>query len=246
MYKEYGKLSTKMYEITKPVGYSINGDLEFYYDKLKHVTGDILEAGVGTGRLLIPYLQKGLTIEGVDLSNEMLQQCQKNLDNANIKGKIYQGDLTCLDLEKKFQAIIMPTGSFCLLPSQIVADVLASFHAHLEKDGVLILDTELPSWFVKGEIDIQDIPLGDMTGILFTGIAKDIDWYDQKVSYSHRYELVENGKVIETELSNFELNWYGIKEFTQLLKEAGFSDIRHEVGYGDLKNDSLITFIAKK
>lgn len=85
-----------------------------------------------------------------------------------------------------------------------------------------------------------------MTGILFTGIAQDIDWYDQKVSYSHRYELVENGKVIETELSNFELNWYGIKEFAQLLKGAGFSDIRHEVGYGDLKNDSLITFIAKK
>lgn len=106
MYKEYGKLSTKMYEITKPVGYSINGDLEFYYDKLKHVTGDILEADVGTGRLLIPYLQKGLTIEGVDLSNEMLQQCQKNLDNANIKGKIYQGDLTCLDLEKNFRLLL--------------------------------------------------------------------------------------------------------------------------------------------
>lgn len=27
MFKEYGELSTKLYEITKPVGYSMSGDI---------------------------------------------------------------------------------------------------------------------------------------------------------------------------------------------------------------------------
>lgn len=36
MFKEYGELSTKLYEITKPVGYSMGGDIEYYYEKLKN------------------------------------------------------------------------------------------------------------------------------------------------------------------------------------------------------------------
>ena len=74
MFVEYGKLSTKLYEITKPVGKSIDGDIEYYYEKLKSIEGPILEAGVGTGRMLIPFIQKGLNVEGVDLSEEMLDK----------------------------------------------------------------------------------------------------------------------------------------------------------------------------
>jgi hypothetical protein len=49
MFNEYGKLSTMLYEHTKPIGYSINGDIEYYSEKLKNLSGRVLEAGVGTG-----------------------------------------------------------------------------------------------------------------------------------------------------------------------------------------------------
>ncbi|MEG2709060.1 MAG: class I SAM-dependent methyltransferase, partial [Vagococcus sp.] len=98
MFIEYGKLSTMVYEITKPVGKSLDGDLEYYFEKLKEIKGPILEAGVGTGRLLIPFLQKVLEMEGIDLSNEMLEQCRINMAEHKVDGVVFQGDLTKLDI----------------------------------------------------------------------------------------------------------------------------------------------------
>ncbi|WP_170924676.1 class I SAM-dependent DNA methyltransferase [Candidatus Enterococcus clewellii] len=246
MFIEYGELSTIMYELTKPVGSSMNGDVEYYYEQLVGTTGKILEAGVGTGRMMIPLLQKGLSIEGVDLSEQMLAQCRNNLEEAGLSAPLYQGDLTALRLENKYEAIIMPTGSFCLLPRSCVQAVLQSFFTHLEVGGRLIIDLELPSWFVAKEVETSEYPMDKESGILFTCTAQTMDWHEQKTSYIHRYELVRNGYVEKTELSNFVLYWYGIEEFTMLLKAAGFSSISYEVGYGKDPAASLLTFFAEK
>lgn len=246
MFVEYGKLSTMLYEITKPVGHSIDGDIEYYYEKLKAVKGSILEAGVGTGRMLIPFIQKGLDVEGVDLSTEMLEQCRLNMKEANIDGTIYHGDLTKLDLPMKYDAVIMPTGSFCLLPKQIIKDVLKSLYNHLNDQGELIIDVELPMWFNSGEISTADYPLGEDKGLLFTSTAQEMDWHEQKVSYIHRYELVEKGRVTETELSNFTLYWYGIEEFEAILTQVGFSEVSYTIGYEKNPSASLVTFFAKR
>ena len=52
----YGPLCTKVYDITKPIGYSLGGDIEFYSHLLQHCNGRILEAMSGSGRMLIPLL----------------------------------------------------------------------------------------------------------------------------------------------------------------------------------------------
>lgn len=246
MFVEYGKLSTKLYEITKPVGFSIDGDIEYYYDHLKKCQGPILEAGVGTGRMMIPFIQKGLDVEGVDLSNEMLDQCRVNMNQAGVRGVLYQGDLTKLDLKKEYEAIMMPTGSFCLLPRVIIKKVLNSFYNHLKNEGQLMIDIELPMWFQSDEVSVTDYPISDNEGLLFTSTAQEMNWHEQKVSYIHRYELIEKGVVQETEISNFTLYWYGIEEFKELLQQTGFSNITYTVGYEKNNQASLFTFFATK
>lgn len=246
MFVEYGKLSTKLYELTKPVGHSIDGDIEYYYEKLKTCQGPILEAGVGTGRMMIPFIQKGLNIEGVDLSKEMLAQCQINMDKAGVSGTLHQGDLTHLSLKKEYDAIMMPTGSFCLLPRVIIHDVLISFYNHLKNQGQLVVDIELPMWFKLDEVSVTNYPLSKDQGILFTSTAKEINWHEQKVSYIHRYELLEQGVIKETELSNFTLYWYGMEEFKEMLAKVGFSNINYTIGYEKNNQASLITFFATK
>lgn len=246
MFKEYGKLSSLMYELTKPVGSSLNGDLEYYLEKLQAVNGPILEAGVGTGRLFIPFLQKGLQMEGLDLSQEMLAQCQKNLEQAGLTASIWQADLTNWSAEKQYAAIIMPTGSFCLLPNKKVESVLANFYRQLQPAGKLIIDLELPVWYDKNQLDLREIPIDDTSGILFTGTPQQFDWHQQKTSYLHRYELVKNGTVLETELSHFELAWYGLREFSLLLEKANFKNIHYELNYNKQEAGSLITFLAEK
>lgn len=246
MFVEYGELSTKLYELTKPTGTSVGGDLEYYYQQLQNVKGKILEAGVGTGRVMIPFIKKGLTMEGVDISVQMLEQCKINLLEEGLEATLYQGDLTALDLPSKYEVIIMPTGSFCLLPKAKVKEILTSFHNHLETGGKLIVDLELPSWFVPNEVVASNYSIDEETGILFTATAQTMDWHNQKVSYIHRYDLVRKGYIEKTEVSNFALYWYGLDEFASLLEKCGFSKINYEVGYGKDKKASLVTFFAVK
>ncbi|MCL2593711.1 MAG: class I SAM-dependent methyltransferase, partial [Defluviitaleaceae bacterium] len=188
----------------------------------------------------------GLTVDGVDLSAEMLAKCRLNLDKHKICAKLYQQDLTSLDLPNKYGAIIMPTGSFCLLSKNLVNDVLNLFYSHLDDGGKIIIDLEFPMDFKSGEVRSYSYPLCNDIGILFTSSSQDIDWIAQKTSYIHRYELLKNGEVQKTEVSNFTLYWYGILEFEMLLKSAGFVDISYELGYGTSNNSSLITFSAVK
>ena len=246
MFKEYGELSTILYEHTKPPGHSVGGDIEYYAGQLKGISAPILEAGVGTGRVLIPLISQGLEVDGVDLSPEMLAQCRINLEKHGLCAELFQQDLTNMSLPNKYGAIIMPTGSFCLLPRNLVRDVLASFFNHLADHGKIIIDLLLPVDFVKGETKSGSYPLEGSTGILSTSHSKDIDWVAQKISYIHRYELLKDGEVQKTEVSHFVLHWYGISEFEMMLAAAGFSEINHVFGYGNDNRSHLITFTAIK
>lgn len=232
MFKEYGKLSTILYEHTKPVGHSIEGDIEFYAESLKGVSGAVLEAGVGTGRVLIPLIQQGFAVEGIDLSAQMLTQCQANLQTHDIRANLYQQDLTNMSLPTKYQAIIMPTGSFCLLPRDLAGKVLNSFFEHLVHGGKVIIDLLLPTSFREGDVNAYDYPMADGTGILFTSYSKTMDWASQKTAYVHKYEMLKDGEIQETEVSHFVVHWYGIREFEMMLKLAGFTEIDHIIGYG--------------
>lgn len=246
MFEEYGVLSTKLYQHTKPVGHSIDGDIEYYDAKLKERTGSVLEAGVGTGRMLIPFLKKGIEMDGVDLSPDMLNQCKSNMQQHQVSTNLFQQDLTQLALERKYNTIIMPTGSFCLLPRDKVDTLLHNLSSHLEKGGQFIFDTLFPTEFRAGQVDVSDYSLTSESGIVFTSTSKVIDWLEQSVSYIHKYELLRRGTVEKTEISHFVLNWYGLKELEWLLKQAGFSTIRYEVGYGNDSHSSVVTFIADK
>ncbi|WP_080875836.1 class I SAM-dependent DNA methyltransferase [Oceanobacillus timonensis] len=246
MFKEYGELSTKLYEITKPVGYSMNGDMEYYDEKLKNREGPVLEAGVGTGRMLIPFLKKGIAIDGVDISSEMLEQCKVNMQAHQVYTNLFNQDVTQLHLERKYHTVTMPTGSFCLLPRNQIDAFLQNVYHHLEEDGQFIFDALLPTDFKTGDIAIDHYPLTADSGILLTNTSKDIDWLEQKVSYIHKYELLHQGAIEKTEISHFILYWYGIKELAFLLKNVGFSSVDYDIDYGQGIDSSLITFIANK
>lgn len=245
MHKEYGELSTIFYELTKPVGFSIEGDIEYYTKELEGISGLVLEAGVGTGRMLIPLIKRGVKIEGVDSSPEMLEQCSINLKKHEVEARLYEQDLMNLSLPNKYDAIIMPAGSFCLLPRDRAKDILDIFYDHLYEDGKIVIDIEIENSFIEGATNTSKVILSDQRQIFLTSYSDEIDCILQKTSYINRYELLEKDRVVKTEESEFILYWYGIEEFEMLLLRAGFKDISYQIGYGDKESD-IITFVAYK
>jgi len=244
MTKEYGELSTTFYELTKPVGYSIDGDIEYYSEKLANVSGRVLEAGVGTGRMLIPLIKQSVKVDGVDLSPQMLKQCRVNLKKHQVEAMLFEQDLIHLSLPHKYDAIIMPAGSFCLLQKKMVAKVLKNFYNHLNPGGKIIIDLEMPIFLQAKTTTVQNLPVTEDVEIVLTCHSEKIEWLAQKTSCINKYELKEKEKVQKSETSNFVLYWYGIEEFAMLLELLGYKCVSHEIGYGHQQSD-MITYIAQ-
>ncbi|MFO7787927.1 MAG: class I SAM-dependent methyltransferase [Halospina sp.] len=66
----YGKLSTAFYDLDKP--YPPPDALAFYTHYARAAGSPILEPMCGSGRFLIPLMQEGFKITGVDASYDML------------------------------------------------------------------------------------------------------------------------------------------------------------------------------
>lgn len=79
----YNRLSSEVYDIDKYIGLSF-GDVEFYRERLASCKGNILEPGVGTGRILIPLLEKGFEVDGFDISEDMLEICRNNCESRGL------------------------------------------------------------------------------------------------------------------------------------------------------------------
>ncbi|MGQ9547199.1 MAG: class I SAM-dependent methyltransferase [Roseiflexus sp.] len=68
----------------------------------------ILEAGVGTGRIAIPFIEAGYFYVGVDLSLRMMEQLRRKLGHQNHGVHLICGDVMCLPIaDSTLDAVIM-------------------------------------------------------------------------------------------------------------------------------------------
>lgn len=232
MYNFYGPLATKVYELTKPIGSSLNGDIDYYSERLEDMTGPILEAGVGSGRMLIPLLQDGFNVEGLDTSADMLAQCRKNLEHYQLQSTLYQDDLSSFQLNKQFDGIIVPTATFCLIETEELAyQVLTNFFTHLTSKGKIIIDLDLPFYPELNETSTSTFEVNQNEWITLERKIVEIDWLKQQIISHLTYAQWIKGELVKTELQPFLLRWYGLNEFKLMLEKIGFENISFSADY---------------
>lgn len=232
--ENYLNLSTLYYDVSKPIGKSLGGDLEFYESHIEK-SHKILEAGVGTGRLLIPYLKKGYNVEGIELSKDMLDMCKQKCEEHKVSTNLILGNVETYKFDA-YDAILIPTGTFCLFHN--IENVLKNFFNSLNDGGFILFDLIFPTGFKEGSCNNYRLVLDNGDVIILNDIHYDIDYTHQKTSELLKYEYFESGKLIESELQTFVINWYGINEMKHILKSLGFKNL--EV-FGDYQtfNDDL-------
>ncbi|WP_270166917.1 class I SAM-dependent methyltransferase [Paenibacillus sp. SYP-B4298] len=227
-YSYYGELCTEVYELTKKTGQSIGGDIEYYRDRLKHCKGRVLEVMVGSGRVLVPLLESGLTVDGVDYSPEMLAACRQRCEERALAADLYESSLQDLSLPHQYEAIIIPSGSFLLIEKREESlHVLQRLYDHLQPGGRLVLDLFLPdTQFECGSFSGASsftLPNGDL--ITMEEKLVEADFYHQYKVTLIKYEKWRHGALIQTELQRLALRWYGVEEFKLVLESIGFSDV---------------------
>lgn len=244
----YSKLSSEVYDMDKYIGLSY-GDVEFYDDRLAACDGNILEPGVGTGRILIPLLERGLQVDGFDVSVEMLEICRNNCETRGLNPRLFEEKMESFDLDTKYEAIIVPTGTFLLLHERENSiQALKNFYNHLSNGGKLIIDTFLQTDLTIDQVSTRTWETKNDAMITLETKIVEVDYIKQYTISHNRYEKWRNGLLIQTELERFPLRWYGIEEFKMLLEQVGFEEIvisaDYDYGRYPTNSNQTITFEA--
>lgn len=248
MLNYYGRLSSEVYDIDKPVGHSF-GDIEFYTDRLKSCKGPVLEPATGTGRMLIPLLEKGFHVEGFDSSKDMLGICHENCKKRGLDPKLFEEKMESFSLDTKYDAIIVPTGTFLLLYKRADSiKALKNFYKHLSDGGRLIVDIFLQNKILIGTVSTRTWKCSNGDIITLENKIVEVDYINQYTISHGRYEKWRDGVLLQTELEHFPLRWYGVEEFRLVLESVGFKDIKissdYKLGKYPSSSEVMITFEA--
>lgn len=231
MLSYYGRLSSEVYDMDKPIGHSF-GDVEYYKERLKSCTGPILEPATGTGRILIPLLEEGLEVDGFDSSKDMLQICSNHCKKRDLKPRLFEAKMETFSQDSKYAAIIIPAGTFLLLHKREDSiKALQNFHKHLANGGRLIVDLSLQTNISMGIVSARSWTCINGDIITLESKVVEVDYINQYTVSHGRYERWREGVLVQTELEYFPLRWYGVEEFKLILESTGFKDIVISSGY---------------
>lgn len=196
------------------------------------VVGDpILEAGCGSGRILLPLAEAGFHVTGIDTSRPMLDRADRAMRDAGLSELItlYEGDMREADQTPggPYGLVIFSLNSLMHLTT--VEDQLAALESarrSLDPRGQLIIDTLNPSIEQIGHL--LNGPHLEGSWTLEDGSAVD-KWSHRRQSRTPQvldtllwYDRVWPDGTFTRTRSEFPLRYVHASELALMLEKAGF------------------------
>ena len=156
-------------------------------DFLAELAGDgaALELGIGTGRIALPLAQRGVRVDGIDLSEAMVARLHKKPGAENVGVTI--GDFATTRVDGTFSVAYLVFNTIMNLTTQ--DEQIACFQnvaAQLEPGGCFVIEVMVP--------DLQRLPRGETFRPFHVSDAHlGIDEYDvvNQGLVSHHYWAVD-------------------------------------------------------
>jgi SAM-dependent methyltransferase len=124
---------------------------DFYVALAREAAGGVLDIACGTGRILLPCLQAGVDIEGLDLFEPMLKTLRAKAAALGLSPRLHRSDMSDFALPRRYGLVMIPFNAFIhnmTQDSQIRC--LERCREHLLPGGMLAFDTFFPSLAIIG------------------------------------------------------------------------------------------------
>ena len=214
------------------------GDVAFYVEEARQAGSPVLELACGTGRVLIPVAEAGLTVVGLDSSAAMLSIAQEKIaklpDATQQRIELVEGDMRSFALDQRFKLIMIPFRSFLhLMTPADQRQALGCIRDHLADDGRLVFNIFDP------RLETIAAHLGTLGAALKrdrelthpeTGrrvVVWEARHYDpaQQIIEEERIfeELDADGRVVAKTYAPLTLRWVYRYEMQHLLELSGFA-----------------------
>ena len=141
--------------------------------------GGALELGIGTGRIALPLAQRGVRVEGIDLSPDMVAQLRAKPGGEEIP--VALGDFSTTRVAGAFSLVYLVFNTISNLTSQEAqVACFANAAAHLAPGGCFVVEVGIPSGAPLEVFDLSDTHVG-------------VDEYDPATqrSASHHFSFID-------------------------------------------------------
>jgi len=131
-----------------PWSASVVEDVSFYVEEALSAGGELVELGVGTGRIAIPTALAGANVIGVDSSREMLAVCAEHARAAGVEQRLdlRLGDLRRPPVDERVPLVTCPFRAYLHLRDDAERlEALAAARRLLRPGGRLVFDVFAPS-----------------------------------------------------------------------------------------------------
>ena len=230
---DYGVLCTELYEYLHAEAPREELEFDLSYARKGQ---PILEPLCGSGRFLVPFLERGFAVQGLDNSPSMLKKLLEKAPDASV----VQSGLEEYRTEERFDYIFIPSGSVSLFTDLRQCRAALSRIRGLLRDGgrfVFAVDTtasRCPDREGCGMDAAAD--LGDGRRL----VLRSRRYYDaatQTQFCPSRYEVYRDGVLMQREAMDFQTHLYRRGEMEAILQEIGFSRIR---AYASFQKDPAV------
>jgi SAM-dependent methyltransferase len=184
--------------------------VSFYVDEALAAGGELVELGVGTGRIAIPVALAGAHVIGVDSSPGMLEVCAEHARLAGVELDLRLGDLRDPPVDEAVPLVIVPFRS------------LLHLHADEERRRAMRAIRRLLR------------PKGRFAFDVFAPSREDIDethgrWLEREPEIFERADWDETARTLTLSVrggeraSTMRLAWLDAPEWRALLEDEGFA-----------------------
>lgn len=245
--------------------FNTTGDEIAYFQRFVEAGQPALDAGCGTGRLLVPWLEAGLDVDGCDASPDMIECCRERVHASGLEPTLFVQALHELDPPRRYRTIVA-CGVFGLGSTREQdEEALRRVHAALEPGGTLALDIEVPwantaLWRRWTREERERLPLPprdwgerraapDGSERALRTRTLSVDPLDQSAVLEIQAAKWIDGRQVAEEQHELTMRLYFPEELRILLERAGFADVEARGGYDDAPptaDHDFLVFVARR
>lgn len=185
-----------------------------------------LELGCGSGDPLLELRRRGLDVEGLDSSPDMLERCRRAAAEQGIDVVVHEQSMDAIELPRRYRSIYLAGPTFNLLPDDDAAGrALRAIRDHLDDGGSALVPLFLPTPTPPEQIGrVREAMASDGSVLRVTAISEERDDVARRQETRLRYERVTADKAMTLERT-WVLHWHTQSGFRELVASAGLTTV---------------------
>lgn len=114
--------------------------------------GPALELAIGTGWIALPLVERGIRVDGIDLSPDMVAQLRAKPGGDQLT--VMVGDMTTVRMDGAYRLVYVVANSlFNVLTQDDQVRCFENVAAHLTDDGVFVIEAFVPTFLYRLQDD---------------------------------------------------------------------------------------------